>query len=300
MAQDWDDLRFFLALSRSTSLVDAAQSLSVSHQTVSRRIVALERRLELRLVDRDGVALRMTPRGQELAQRIAEMEGVSHGITQMARHARERIEGPVRITTGDVANRFFLMPILSRMVETYPDVTIDLIGNNDLMDVSSGVVDFAIRFTTQPDDALIGHAIASIGLRPMGRPDLIAAYDAALTGQAPAKRLPVVDLIDPRGPPGDWIKSGVAPNSPVHRASHIDTMVEFVAQGQAIGMLPMFMADKLPGVVVSAAHPTVRPLELWLLSNSEVRRSEKLKTLRRFLIRELTAIAPQLENGVQA
>jgi molybdate transport repressor ModE-like protein len=49
---NWDDMRFFLALSREGSISAAGRSLGVNHTTVARRIAALEEVLGTRLFDR--------------------------------------------------------------------------------------------------------------------------------------------------------------------------------------------------------------------------------------------------------
>ena len=49
---DWNDLKYFLALSRQGKLVRAAVRLQVDHTTVSRRIAALEKQLDVRLFDK--------------------------------------------------------------------------------------------------------------------------------------------------------------------------------------------------------------------------------------------------------
>ena len=57
--QNWDDLRFFLAVSRAGTLSGAARSLGVTYSTVFRRLGAFEERLGVRLFERlpDGYAL---------------------------------------------------------------------------------------------------------------------------------------------------------------------------------------------------------------------------------------------------
>ncbi|MEF9603084.1 LysR family transcriptional regulator [Paracoccus sp. PXZ] len=57
--QNWDDLRFFLAVARAGTLSGAARSLGVTHSTVFRRLGAFEERLGVRLFERlpDGYAL---------------------------------------------------------------------------------------------------------------------------------------------------------------------------------------------------------------------------------------------------
>ena len=48
---DWNDLRFFLEVSRRGRLVTAARHLAVDHTTVSRRIQALEERMNTKLFE---------------------------------------------------------------------------------------------------------------------------------------------------------------------------------------------------------------------------------------------------------
>jgi DNA-binding transcriptional LysR family regulator len=49
---DWDDLRFFLAISRHGSLSAAATDLHVAQSTVGRRLASLEASLGVRLLNR--------------------------------------------------------------------------------------------------------------------------------------------------------------------------------------------------------------------------------------------------------
>ena len=63
---NWDDARILLALRRSRNVSDAARALGVSHTTVARRLEALERTLEVRLVDRTPEGPRLTGEGGDL------------------------------------------------------------------------------------------------------------------------------------------------------------------------------------------------------------------------------------------
>ena len=50
--EQWDDMRFFLAIARERSLSAAARALHVDHATVGRRLTSLERRLSAKLFNR--------------------------------------------------------------------------------------------------------------------------------------------------------------------------------------------------------------------------------------------------------
>ncbi|NIP48546.1 MAG: LysR family transcriptional regulator, partial [Phycisphaerae bacterium] len=74
MNQDWDDLRFFLAVCRGSSFVAAATRLHVTHSTVSRRITSLENNLNTQLFLRTEKGCRLTPAGEALLPYAEQME----------------------------------------------------------------------------------------------------------------------------------------------------------------------------------------------------------------------------------
>lgn len=62
----WDDLKYFLAASRTGSIRGAAESIQVNHTTLARRISVLEDRIGSRLFDRSTQGLALTQLGEEL------------------------------------------------------------------------------------------------------------------------------------------------------------------------------------------------------------------------------------------
>ena len=74
MDQNWNDIRFFLALSRSNSFVAAAAQLKVTHSTVSRRVATLEAALQTKLFVRTDKGCRLTPAGEQLLPLAEELE----------------------------------------------------------------------------------------------------------------------------------------------------------------------------------------------------------------------------------
>jgi len=63
---DWDDLRYFLALTEAGTLSGAAKACGVEHTTVARRVEALERALDTRLFDRFPKGWSLTAAGKAL------------------------------------------------------------------------------------------------------------------------------------------------------------------------------------------------------------------------------------------
>ncbi|HET8706997.1 MAG TPA: LysR family transcriptional regulator, partial [Pseudomonadales bacterium] len=73
-ALQWDDIRYFLALTRSGSLSAASRLLGVEHSTVARRVDALEQSLGIRLFNRLPKGWSLTTEGESLAAQARRME----------------------------------------------------------------------------------------------------------------------------------------------------------------------------------------------------------------------------------
>src|SRR5260370_2766820 len=72
--EQWDDVRFFLAIARERSLSGAARALGVDHATVGRRLTAFERRLSAKLFNRTPEGFAITAAGQAILNPAQGME----------------------------------------------------------------------------------------------------------------------------------------------------------------------------------------------------------------------------------
>src|SRR5664279_701443 len=77
---DWDDVRYFLAVSRGGSVRAAAKGLGVNHATVLRRIAQLEERLGALMFEKLPSGYRLTEAGEEVLELSNQMEASSHQL----------------------------------------------------------------------------------------------------------------------------------------------------------------------------------------------------------------------------
>ena len=96
---DWNDLRYFLELSRQGKLVRAAARLHVDHTTVSRRIAALEKELDVRLFDKSprgyqltDAGLRLLPLAEQLMRETQEAGWMDAALDECLSLCRRRAE----------------------------------------------------------------------------------------------------------------------------------------------------------------------------------------------------------------
>ena len=126
---DWDDLRFFLALTRHGSLSAAAKVLHVSQSTVGRRLNTLEATLAVRLLNRTPEGYVPTLAGEEVRQKAERLEAEALGLERDVTGRDTRLRGLVRVTCAETMAAHLLAPSFARLHAKHPDIMIELIPN---------------------------------------------------------------------------------------------------------------------------------------------------------------------------
>lgn len=158
---DWDDIRFFLAVARTGSTTSAARRLSVNHSTVSRRIAQLEERVGARLFDRLVTGLMPTSAGSDLIEAAEQVElNVSRFL--LGASARDaRLAGRLTVTAPPLLADHLLMPMIGAFSSRHPQIEVEIKANDDFASLTKRDADVAIRATSAPQDALLGHRLVT-------------------------------------------------------------------------------------------------------------------------------------------
>ena len=126
---DWNDLRYFLAISRTGTLVGAARELGVEHTTVSRRLAALERALDTRLFIRGPEGLTLTAAGTDLLLPAEEMQRNADAIERLVAGQDQKIEGKVRLTIPEAMNTYALQA-LTGLRKRHPGLLVEVLSES--------------------------------------------------------------------------------------------------------------------------------------------------------------------------
>lgn len=145
MDNRFGDMEAFLAAANGGSFAAAAKALRLTPSAVSRSVARLEARLGVRLMQRTTRSLTLTPEGQAYRDRIsallAEVDTVEQTLGQVPAGPR----GPLRINAAVPFGMLYLLPILPRFTEAYPQVTVDLSLSDAVVDLIEERADIAIR-----------------------------------------------------------------------------------------------------------------------------------------------------------
>jgi DNA-binding transcriptional LysR family regulator len=175
---DLDDLAAFAAVARARSFTRAAAKLGLSPSALSHAMKALETRLGVRLLARTTRSVAPTPAGELLLRSInPALAQVATGLAALA-DWRDAPSGTVRLTTFGYAARTVLAPRLPRFLLEHPDVSVEVIVEDRLIDLVAGGFDAGIRLgeTVQRDMVAIpvGPPLRTV---VVGRPSYFAHRD---------------------------------------------------------------------------------------------------------------------------
>ncbi|WP_053157855.1 LysR family transcriptional regulator [Pseudomonas sp. Pf153] len=158
----FEEMRIFAQVMESGSFTAAADKLGLSKQFVSRKLMELEQRLGVRLLNRSTRRLDVTPLGQryyEAALRLlSEIEQVEQGISGQTSEPRGtlRLSAPLSFAVAHLGS---LLPLF---LQRYRDVSVEVDLSDRSVDLLGEGYDLALRIGVLEDSTLIARRIASI------------------------------------------------------------------------------------------------------------------------------------------
>jgi len=161
---DWNDLRYLLAVHRHGSLARAAKELEVTKATASRRLAALEKALGARLVERKPAGLVLTNAGRSA---IAAAERVDSTLVtlrdSLSGAGDAQPSGAVRLTAPHWLAARFIIPALPELKTRHPQLDVQLVGTNQLLNLAQREADIAIRNVRPEHKSLVSRKIIKLG-----------------------------------------------------------------------------------------------------------------------------------------
>lgn len=168
------ELRAFDAVARHMSFKKAALELCVSPTAISHQIRLLERYCGCALFRRRPRPLALTDAGARLSPAVrAGLEGFAAAIAAVKRDGDQQ---PLRVTATNAFASRWLVPRLPAWRKLHPNVPLEVIGTDTVLDLQAGDGDVAIRYATGravPTDGIVDE-LASDTFWPVCSPRLLA------------------------------------------------------------------------------------------------------------------------------
>jgi DNA-binding transcriptional LysR family regulator len=187
----------FVRVVETGSFSAAARVLNVGQPAVSKVIAQLEQRLNVRLLVRSTHGLRPTEAGQRFFDRARLAVEEADEAERAARDESQGLSGRLRVSAATTFARLHIVPHLPAFMAAHPDIEIDIVLDDRLIDLMAQGIDLSLRMGTLADSGLVAQKLAT-GRRSVvatpgyleragepTRPEELAAHHAVVYSQLP-------------------------------------------------------------------------------------------------------------------
>lgn len=269
---DWDDVRVVVAVAQGGTLSAAARALGVNQTTAARRLAALEAALGATLFTRADGRHVPTPLGEAVAARGTAMAAEADAIARLVAEGGDAAAaGSVRLTATDGIVTHFLVPRLGAFWARWPRIALEIVPGAGTLNLTRREADMALRLNRPQDSGVVARKVADLGWAP---------YGAAAQGRVGLTERPWVGYDDALAhlPEARWAERARGGAPVILRTPHVVALLEAVAAGHGIGVLPCWMGDADPRLVRLADDPPGRR-ECWLVIHEALRRQARIRAV---------------------
>lgn len=287
---DWDKLRIFHAVADAGSLTHAGDTLRLSQSAVSRQVRALEESLNTTLFHRHARGLILTEQGELLFDATSSMIKRLEAAEARIKDSEEEVFGELRVTTTIGFGSLWLAPRLPKLYEKYPDLKIDLMLEERVLDLPMREADVAIRMKEPSQADLIRKRLMSVHMRLYASPSYLAEHGEPKT---------IEDMRDHRlicqNPRSAQVGAGL---NLVQRLMTLDLpsmltvnnyfgVLQGVIHNLGIGILPDYVTRDFEGVVRVLEDIESVEVPVYLAYPEELRHSKRIEAFKEFVQDEI-------------
>lgn len=297
---DWDKLRIFHAVADAGSLTHAGDSLHLSQSAVSRQIRALEESLGTTLFHRHARGLILTEQGELLFEATRAMNKRLEAAAARIRDSEEEVLGDLRVTTTLAFGTLWLAPRLAKLYERYPDLRIDLMLEERVLDLPMREADVAIRMKEPSQADLIRKKLMGIRLAPYASKHYLER-SARLENVEDISRHRLIT----QGPNSPQVAAGasLAQHLLAHEPQSLLTINNYFGVLQAtlndlgVGILPDYVTEDFPQLVRVLHDVESGEVPVFLAYPEELRQSKRIAAFRDFVQEEVIAHRRRLRDA---
>ncbi|RST52845.1 LysR substrate-binding domain-containing protein [Variovorax sp. DXTD-1] len=176
------EMEAFVQVVESGGFSAAARLLDMTPSAVSKLVARLELRLGIQLVHRSTRKLQLTPEGLHFYERstrvLADMDEAERCAA-----AGAAPRGRVSINASVSFGHHKLVPLVPRLLELHPQITLDIALTDRIVDLMDERADIAIRWGQLPSSDLVARRLGETSQAIVASPDYLAKYGTPRTQQ---------------------------------------------------------------------------------------------------------------------
>ena len=287
---DWDKLRIFHAVADAGSLTHAGDRLHLSQSAVSRQVRALEETLNTTLFHRHARGLILTEQGELLFDATKSMNRRLESASARIKDSEEEVFGELRVTTTIGFGTLWLAPRLPKLYELYPELKIDLMLEERVLDLPMREADVAIRMKEPSQADLIRKKLMTIEMQLFATRDYIEKHGTMEEMSDISKhRLICQSPSTPQVSAGATLVQELLTYEipSLLTVNNYFGVLQGVLNDLGIGVLPNYVAEGFPDLVRVLPETTSNDVPVFLAYPEELRSSKRIAAFRDFVQEEI-------------
>ena len=156
---DLNSLALFAKVVEAGSFSEAARRLKMPISTVSRRIAELEDQLGVRLLERSTRNLRLTELGAEVLEHAVRSAELNEAVESVVSNRLSDVSGTLKLSAPPSVSDTLLTPLVNAFQASYPNVRVQILVTERLVDLIAEGVDLAFRLGELKDSCLVARRV---------------------------------------------------------------------------------------------------------------------------------------------
>ncbi len=171
-----EELEIFIDVAQKSSFALVAKERNLAPSSVSRAISSLEDKLGIRLFQRTTRKVSITEAGQSYLNTILPLVEDLKAAAENAYDVQVKPKGVIRLTSSVTFGNQALMPLIQDFMERYPDIELEYVLTDQVIDLVAERIDIAIRHGKLKDSSFIASKLFSTCYRIVASPSYIKEY----------------------------------------------------------------------------------------------------------------------------
>lgn len=175
------ELYTFISIVDQGTISQAAEHLEITVSAASRALSRLESKLNTALFRRNTRRLELTEEGAKYLSKVRLILDDLEAAEDMLLHRKQTPSGKLRIDAATPYMLHVIAPLIDQYSRSYPQIEIELVNNEYLIDLLEQRTDVAIRIGELKDSSLTATPLGLTQICILASPDYLAKHGTPTT-----------------------------------------------------------------------------------------------------------------------
>ncbi len=240
-------MAIFSVVVEAQSFSEAGRRLGIAKSAISKHVSLLEDHLGVRLLNRTTRQLSLTEAGEKFYAHCARIVSEAKEATREARQLQEQAVGTLKLSCTVAFGTKHIVPLLSKFHRDYPELKVELLLSDGVVNIVDEGIDLAIRIGWLPESNLVARKLFTAPRRVVATPEYLQQHG---TPQLPTELVNhnwiVISLLPS---PQRFTFSRHGQQQTVHmmsttRTNSMDAALAFIRNGDGIGAMSVFLIEE--------------------------------------------------------